>query len=153
MTTKAKEPQTDAKQQKDAGFVQTIGRDVKPIQAFFTKFTNDWSMNLSAMLAYNLLMAMFPIFIALVSILGLILGTLDPNAKNHLIDQLGGVFPSSISSGQVLKPAINQLAKDSGILAIIAIILALFNGSRLFINIEGCFGIIYHVRQRPLLKQ
>src|SRR5947209_10467478 len=129
MTTKAKEPQTDVKQQKDAGFVQTIGRDVKPIQAFFTKFTNDWSMNLSAMLAYNLLMAMFPIFIALVSILGLILGTLDPNAKAHLIAQIGGVFPSP----QVLDPASKQLAKDSGILGIIAIILALFSGSRLFI--------------------
>src|SRR5437588_12952016 len=113
MTTKAKEPQTDAKQQKGSGFVQTIGRDVKPIHTFFTKFTNDWSMNLSAMLAYNLLMAMFPIFIALVSILGLILGTLDPNAKRHLIDQIGGVFPSSISP-QVLSPALNQLAKDSG---------------------------------------
>src|SRR5437588_10336412 len=112
MTTKAKEPQTDAKQQKDAGFVQTIGRDVKPIQAFFTKFTNDWSMNLSAMLAYNLLMAMFPIFIALVSILGLILGTLDPGAKSQLIQQISGVLPASISSKPVLEPATNQLAKD-----------------------------------------
>src|SRR5207248_1621882 len=36
---------------------------------------------------------------------------------------------------------------------IIAVVLALFNGSRLFILIEGIFGIIYHVRQRTVIKQ
>src|SRR5205807_1462691 len=47
----------------------------------------------------------------------------------------------------------NQLAKDSVILAIIAVVLAVFNGSRLFILIEGIFGIIYHVRHRTFIKQ
>src|SRR5439155_458674 len=84
------------------------------------------------LLAYNLLLAMFPIIVAIVSILGLFLSGLNPNAENQLIQQIANVFPSSISSQEALKPALNQLAHDSGILGYIAIILAVFGGSRLF---------------------
>ncbi len=133
--------------------VKTVEKEISPIRAFWTKFTNDWSFNLAAMLAYNLLLAMFPIIVAIVSILGLFLGTLNPNAQTQLIQQIANVFPSSISSQEALKPALNQLAHESGILGFIAIISAIFGGSRLFINLEGCFGIIYHIRQRTIIKQ
>jgi uncharacterized BrkB/YihY/UPF0761 family membrane protein len=126
--------------------VKTVEKEISPIRAFWTKFTNDWSFNLAAMLAYNLLLAMFPIIVAIVSVLGLFLGTLNPNAQTQLIQQIANVFPSSISSQEALKPALNQLAHESGILGFIAIISAIFGGSRLFINLEGCFGIIYHIR-------
>lgn len=133
--------------------VQTAGRNMRPIQAFFTKFTNDWSLNLSAALAYNLLMAVFPLVIALFSILGLVIGTLSPSTYDQVKNQLLHALPTVTSASSLLDAAFKQLAKNAGFLGIIAIILALFNGSRLFILIEGCFDIIYHVRPRPFIPQ
>ncbi|TMC63718.1 MAG: YihY/virulence factor BrkB family protein, partial [Chloroflexota bacterium] len=149
----ATKPSQDDSKEGISEVVKTAEKRISPIRAFWTKFTNDWCFNLSAMLAYNLLLAMFPIIVAIVSILGLFLSGLNPDAQNQLIQQIANVFPSSISSQEALKPALNQLAHDSGILGYIAIILAVFGGSRLFISLEACFGIIYHVRQRPIIKQ
>jgi len=110
-------------------------------------------MNFSAALAFNLLMAIFPIAIALLVILGLILGNLNPQAYSNVVSQLMHAFPGTLSSKGVIDSITIQLKRDSGILGVIAVILAIFNGSRLFILIEGCFGIIYHVRQRKMIRQ
>ena len=48
---------------------------MKSLQAFITKFNNDWSLNTAAALAYNLQMAIIPIAIATLAILGLVIGT------------------------------------------------------------------------------
>lgn len=132
---------------------KTAEKDVKPLQQFLTKFNNDWVMNFSAALAYNLLMAIFPIAIAVLAILGLVLGSLNHQAFNNLTAQMMHAFPGTLSSPGVIESITKQLNRDSGILGIIAIVLAIFNGSRLFILIEGCFGIIYHVRQRKVIRQ
>src|SRR6266404_4714871 len=79
---------------------QAAKKDVKSLQAFFTKFNNDWVMNFATGLAFNLITAIFPILIA-----------------------------------------------------IIAILLAIFGGSRLFVTMEGYFDIIYHTRPRDVIKQ
>jgi hypothetical protein len=55
-------PQNSTRQHTSWGAMQTIARNVKPFQVFLTKFTNDWSMNLAAGLAYNLILAMFPLY-------------------------------------------------------------------------------------------
>ena len=132
--------------------VETAAKDVKPFMAFMKKFGNDWTMNLSAALAYNLLMAIFPIAVAVLAILGLVLSTLSHDTYNTVKSQIIGIFPAGASSGIIDSVAI-QLKRASGLLSIIAIVLALFNGSRLFILMEGCFGIIYHIRQRKFLQQ
>src|SRR5947209_10786605 len=132
-----------------SGFVKDVKKDVKPIQAFLTKFNNDWVMNFSGMLAYNLLLSIFPIIVAIASIFGLILGS---NARTSIVTSIIKVLPNRVSPDLVTN-ALIQLNKSSGILGILAIILAIFFGSRLFIVIEGCFSIIYHVRQRTLIRQ
>src|SRR5205085_636773 len=146
MATKTRESATKTQHNTTAGLVQTVEKDTKPLQEFFTKFGNDWSMTLAAALAYNLLTAIFPIAVALIAIAGLILGTLDPHAQDQLIAAIQGVFPSAIHSGDLIKTILQQLAKASGFLGIIAVLVAVFGGSRLFILIEGCFDIIYRVR-------
>ena len=145
---------TGTKQNRPTQVMQNVGKEVKPLQEFFTKFNNDWVLNFSGALAYSLLMSIFPIAIALLSILGFFLGSLGPQAQAHLIQTILHVLPSQngISSG-VVKQINTQLAKNAGVLGIIAVILALFNGSRLFIQMEAFFSIIYHVRQRSFIKQ
>jgi uncharacterized BrkB/YihY/UPF0761 family membrane protein len=51
-------------------------RRTKPARHFLRKFSNDWSMDFSAMLAYNLLISLLPIAVALFGVLSLVL-------KNH----------------------------------------------------------------------
>lgn len=156
MTTNAKTLHTTDKHHKESApeaAVETATKDVKPLMAFLTKFQNDWTMNLSAALAYNLLMAIIPIAIAALAILGIVLHSLSPGAYDAVRSQITNIFPQGVSSQGVLDSVTKQLNRDSGILGAIAIVLALFNGSRLFILIEGCFGIIYHVRQRKFLQQ
>lgn len=128
---------------------------VRPLITFWTKFSNDWSFNLAAALAYNLLMSIFPIALALLAILGLVVGTLNHATYVQLTNTLSHNMPSFISTalqGTLAKQQ-HQLARQSTILAIVAIVLALYNGSRLFTLIEGCFGIIYRVRQRAFFRQ
>ena len=131
----------------------TVTKDVKPLWQFWMKFNNDWSWNNAAGLAYNLLLSMFPLVIALLALLGLFLGRLDPGAYNATITHIEQIFPSVTSSQTIIKPALQQLTKNSSFLSIFAIVLAFFNGSRLFLFMQGCFDIIYHVRPRTILRQ
>src|SRR5438067_1936508 len=142
---------TDTKQRGVTGALQSVEKETRPFQQFITKFNNDWSTTLSAALAYNLLMAIFPIALAILAILGFVLGSLSQTEYTHVKTQLLTVLP--VSSQGIVDGATNQLAKSSTILALVAVVLALFNGSRLFILMEGIFGIIYHVRHRTFIKQ
>ncbi len=152
MAANTKESQTNAKQHGATGALQAIQKDTRPLREFITKFNNDWSMNLSAALAYNLLMAIFPIALAILAILGLIVGSLSPAEYTKLQGQILSALPVKTPPGTV-DSITKQLANSSTILGFIAVVLALFNGSRLFILMEGIFGIIYHVRQRTVIKQ
>ena len=153
MATTTKESQTNTKQQGAKGALEAVQRDIRPLQAFFTKFSNDWSTTLAAALAYNLLMAIFPIAIAILAILGFVIGSLSPPEFDKLQGQILSALPANTTTPGAVHSITSQLAKSSVILSIIAVVLALFNGSRLFILIEGIFGIIYHVRHRTFIKQ
>ena len=129
---------------------QDAKKKTKSLKGFFNKFNNDWVMNFASALAFNLITAVLPILIAIVAIVGITYGRLNPTAKSQLIDHLGQIFPSSSA---FLKLAFASLNKSAGILSVIAILLAVFGGSRLFISMEGYFDIIYHVRPRGIIKQ
>jgi membrane protein len=153
MTTNTQVQSTNTEHQDSSKFKRTAAKNVKSLQAFFTKFNNDWVMNFAAGLAFNLITAIFPIVIAIISIVGLTIGRLDPTAQQNLINHILSVFPQQISSGGVLTPVFNALKKNAGFLGIIAILLAIFGGSRLFVTMEGYFDIIYHTRPRDVIKQ
>ncbi|TMD63014.1 MAG: YihY/virulence factor BrkB family protein [Chloroflexi bacterium] len=132
-----------------------VREGVKPLAAFWTKFTNDWAMSLQAgALAYNLLLAIFPIALALIAILGLVFGSIGLDVKDQFINGIQSVLPQQqgVSKG-VISQVFSNLNKNSGILATIAVLAAIFGGSRLFITIENCFDLIYHVRPRTALRQ
>ncbi|HLI08852.1 MAG TPA: YihY/virulence factor BrkB family protein [Ktedonobacteraceae bacterium] len=161
MAVKADNTQTQSKRRDSPGVVQDVQKQAQqvekkaqPLIAFFTKFNNDWVMNLSAALAYNLLTAIFPIAVAILAILGLILGHLSPSSMTNIMASLQNVFPKQISSNTGLFNTITrQLARISGPLGIIALLVAIFGGSRLFTLMEGCFDIIYHVKPRGAIQQ
>ncbi len=136
----------------DAGQTTLWHRSLGEAQKFLIKFNNDWVLSSAAGLAYNLILALVPIAIALLAILGFTVGRLDPGAQAQLIDRLQQSFPSSLSSN-LFQVALTSLNKHAGFLGLIAIVTAIFGGSRLFISIEGYFDIIYRTNPRKFIAQ
>ncbi len=129
---------------------QDVKQGAKSFIGFFNKFNNDWVMNFASALAFNLITAILPILIAILAIVGFTVGNLSPATEKQLMDRLSSIFPAS---GNFLSLALTSLSHSAGFLAIIAVLLALFGGSRLFVSIEGYFDIIYHTRPRDVVKQ
>jgi membrane protein len=150
-TTAKNDVKTDVKQEAKQG--------VKSIMGFFNKFNNDWVMNFASALAFNLITAILPILIAILGVAGLIVGRLDPTAQAQLINNIAKIFPSASKPGSsgsgtdFIHLALNQLNHYAGFFVIVAVLLAIFGGSRLFISMEGYFDIIYHVRPRGFIRQ
>ncbi|CAF0933329.1 unnamed protein product [Rotaria sordida] len=131
-------------------------RQTKPARRFIRKFSNDWSMDFSAMLAYNLLIALLPIAVALFGITGLVLKS-HPDTQKRVKDKIIDLFPADNTTQtgikQVVDLAFNQLSKDAGLILAIGIFFALFGSSRLFIAIDKCMTIVYRLPQRTFLRQ
>ncbi|HEU5382687.1 MAG TPA: YihY/virulence factor BrkB family protein [Ktedonobacteraceae bacterium] len=129
-------------------------QDSRTFGNFWQKCMNDWMLNFASGLAYSLLMAMFPIVIALAAVVGFIAGDLNHAAQHDLITQLNALFPTIISPHEgVLDPALTLLHKNAGFLSVLAILLAIFSGSRLFVALEDYFDIIYHTAARTFWRQ
>ena len=152
MAVQTKNPVEKAKEVASSEPVKKIEQETKPFQQFLTKFNNDGAMTFSGVLAYNLMLAMFPILIALISILGFTLGRLDPSVVANIQHQIAAKLPGG-AGDQIVQSALNALNKSAVILLILAIVTAVFGGSRLFIVIEQFLDLIYHVRPRTLIRQ
>lgn len=152
MATAMKQPQQKLKAVESSNSVKTAAKDIKPFQQFLTKFNNDWSFNLAGALAYNFLLSTFPIVVAILAILGFILGAIGQNVTT-IENSIASSLPSSVNAAPIIRAIGDNLYKSSGILLAISIVSAIIFGSRLFIVIEGMFCIVYHVRPRKLIRQ
>lgn len=121
---------------------------------FAKKFQNDWTLHLSQALAFALITALIPIAILLLAIVGSILGGLSKNAQNAFNSNIAKALPSQLHiSNDVIASATDKLHSSSGWLAVIAVIVALIFGSRLFTLMEACFDVIYRLQPRPFVKK
>jgi membrane protein len=117
---------------------------------WWQKVNNDWVFNLSAMLAYNFLMSVFPILLVLLAVAGFIVGNLAPTQQASFQASLTNAMPG----GKTIVTAVTgQLHRSAGLLLVIGIVVAAFTGSRLFIVLENCFGIIFRLRSRDVIQQ
>ncbi|HEV2660794.1 MAG TPA: YihY/virulence factor BrkB family protein [Ktedonobacteraceae bacterium] len=138
---------------KDVEESAIVQKGVGPLRAFFKKFTNDWTMNLqAAALAYSLVVAIFPILIALFLVFGLVLGGMAPDVQQSFTSAVANVLPKGLGAG-VVQQLLVRIQKSAGALEIIVLVTAIFGGSRLFILIENCFALIYHQPPRTVIKQ
>jgi YihY family inner membrane protein len=127
-------------------------RFFKRSEGFLNKFNNDWTMQSAGVLAYNLMVAIIPIILAIIAIFGFTVGALDPNAQDQLINGIEKAFPGNFSK-EILQVVFTSLRRSAGFLTILAILTSVFGGSRLFIAIEGCFDIIYRTYPRGVIAQ
>ena len=133
--------------------VQTIDQGAKSFKTFLKKVTNDSSLTFSAALAYTLMFSAFPIVLALLSLLGLLLGQFSKTATNTFVQGITHHLPGQLQSIELIKSVSIELQHSSAILALFALLSSLFFGAQAFIMLETCFSIIYRVRPRPLIRQ
>src|ERR1051326_3721161 len=94
MASTSHEPPTSGKKHPVSAALHALEKGIRPLVAFWTKFNNDWSWNNAAGLAYNLILAVFPIVMTLLSLLGFFLSTLDPWAYQSTLDKITSVSSS-----------------------------------------------------------
>ncbi len=126
--------------------------EVKKAASFWTKISEDWALNFSGMLAYNYLTAIAPILLALLAIAGLALRALSPATYTTFVQGLSSHFPAGLGQTFV-NSSLTALQKSAGVLLIIAIVTAIFSGSRLFVALDNVFAVVYRVDVRPLIRQ
>jgi YihY family inner membrane protein len=125
-------------------------RRAQPFLDFWTKLNNDWVFNLSGLLAYNFLMSIFPLLLVLLAIAGVILNAASPAAHDSIQNSIGGILPGGSA---IVTAVTGQLQRSVGLLLGVGIVVAAFTGSRLFITLENCFGVIFRLRGRDPLHQ
>jgi len=119
---------------------------------FWAKCNYDWIFNFSGMLAYALLMSIFPLFLVLLAIAGLSLNQLSPDALTSLANSLKSALPGQ-AGGAIVDAVLANLRRSTGWLFALGLLLALFSGSRLFISIENSLSVIFRLRPRDALHQ
>jgi YihY family inner membrane protein len=140
---------------KATGLLSSAGNEARPVSLFFRKFSYDWATTFSGALAYSLLTAMLPIAIAIVAILTFLL-LLIPGQQGHsasILNDLSSIPGLGSAQSSLVQSVTQRLAKSAGFLAILATVVAVFGGSRLFVAMENSMDIIYRVRPRPALRQ
>lgn len=133
----------------------SLKEHIAPLAHFWQKLSNDWIFNLAGLLAYNFLMSIFPILLALLAIAGFILNTISPGSEQQLVNAIAGALPGGASGtgGVIVKVALTNLQRQAGALFVVGLVMAIFTGSRLFVTIENCFGIVFRLRGRNVIRQ
>jgi membrane protein len=151
VSSAASEARTEPASEKHELWLLGAGKTtIHGLSALWTKMNNDWVLNLAAMLAYNLLMSIVPILAMLLSFFGLFLSGLAPGSEQQFVSQMSAAIPGG---RKLIEPALQRLADNSGVFAIITIILSAWFGSRLFVTIEQCFGVIFRLPPRGFIRQ
>jgi YihY family inner membrane protein len=135
------------------GVVKAGAKGFKSIMGFIDKFNYDWVLSLASGLAFNLMVAIIPIIIAILALAGLIFGGLNPSIQEQLIQQIQQMFPPPIPSQEIVGLALNTLNNNAGALGLIAVLMAIIGGSGLFVAMEGQLDIIYQIRTRNIIRQ
>ncbi len=142
--------------QQDAGKVQhdvnKVKRKASPLLNFWMKVGNDWTPKFADMLAFNFLTSIFPLLLVILAIAGFVLGRISPGAQLQLQHAIAGALPASIG-GTVIAGVMKNLNRSAGLILVLGILGAIVSGSRLFIAIENCSGIIFRLRGRDAIHQ
>ncbi len=117
----------------------------------YAKFNNDWTMNLVSMLSYNVLTSVFPLLLALFTILALV-----PSLSGHTADfanQVNKILPGNVAKTINVASLLAKVRASYGILTVISVAGLLWGGSNLFGTMENAFAIVYRVRTRDFIPQ
>src|SRR5690349_6650052 len=90
---------------------------------FWAKLNNDWIFNLAGLLAYNFLMALFPLLLLFLAGCGLVLDVISPATEAQIQRALAEALPGD--TGTILIQAVSaHLKKSAGLLFVVGLVAA-----------------------------
>src|SRR5919204_4324310 len=113
------------------------------------KFIEDQSPNWAALIAWNALLAMFPIVLFAAALLGFALKQFG--AANDAVYKT--IFSAIPGDQTELLRAVSGVKSQSGVLFIVGLVGLLWGGSALFGIMEQGFAVIYHTKPRDFVRQ
>ena len=116
----------------------------------FTKMNEDNAFNWAVILAWNFLQSIFPIVLVMAAVIALALGSVGVGSGG-LYGMLLSFIPDPKAQEQAIQ-ALNNFQQRSGIFFLVGFIGLLWTGAGLFRAMEQAFAVIYHSRQRSLVR-
>jgi YihY family inner membrane protein len=119
------------------------------LKVFYVKAYEDNLTGLSAMVAYNLMLSIFPFGLLLLFIAGQVLSSSSVEAS--VLDDLGSVFPNT--GTETLASALDRVRESSTSIGLIAIAAGVWVGTSFWGAVDTAFCRIYHVECRSWVHQ
>jgi membrane protein len=119
---------------------------------FWTKFDHDWGWNLARLLAYTLLQALFAVVGLQLVALALALRFSSPEAQDSVVRDIARLLPDKVEAGAIVIFA-HSLRSAPGWLLALALPVAIWYGSRLFVVLESALCVIFRRPRRRLFQQ
>jgi YihY family inner membrane protein len=135
-----------------AGNTRPRARDHHParwLKAFWWKAYGDNLTGLSAMVAYNLLLSLFPLAALALFVAGRVIQSGD--LEQSVLHDLQRIFPGAAE--RTLNSALDNVRNASTGIGIVALVASIWIGSSFWGAIDTAFCRIYHVRCRSWLEQ
>src|SRR5579859_7890308 len=117
----------------------TIGAQAR---RFWTKFDRDWGWNLARLLAYTLLQALFAVAGLQLVALALALRFSSSRAQDSVVLDIARLLPDRVEANAVEAFA-HSLRSTPGWLLALALPVAIWYGSRLFVVLESALCVIF----------
>jgi YihY family inner membrane protein len=121
-----------------------------PPGRLLVKMGEDNAFNWAVIIAWNFLQSLFPIALVIAGILGVGLGYMGVNS-HEVFGTVASIIPDAKAQKEVLA-TLNTFHQMSGILFLVGFAGLVWSGASLFRTMEQGFAVIYHTRQRPLIK-
>jgi membrane protein len=119
------------------------------LRAFWHRAYRENITGLSAMVAYNLMLAVFPFVLLVLFILGRVLHS--PDVTHNILLDLQRLFPN-VEQG-TLRDVLNRIRDNSTTFGIVAAVGSLWIGASFWGAMDTAFCRIYHVQCRGWLEQ
>ncbi len=145
-SVRSKPPPTEV-----AGRVGLPGRVKNYGLLLFNKFNNDTTMNLVAMVAFNVLTSTVPLILALVTAI-----TLLPVVSNNvpaIAAEINSILPADLAKDANIAHLLTSIHSVGTLLTVVSVIGLLWGGMNLFSSIETSFAFIFRVKTRDLVWQ
>jgi membrane protein len=114
------------------------------------KMGDDQAFNWAVIIAWNFLQSLFPIALVMAAVLGLGLGYIGVSSQ-QVYGTVASIVPDPSAQKEVLA-TLNTFQQRSGIFFLVGFVGLVWSGAGLFRTMEQGFAVIYHTRQRALVK-
>src|SRR5438309_2536917 len=136
-----------------SGRIDAMGRLMESVPGrVIRKFLEDQAPYWASLIAWNALLAMFPIVIFASSLLGFAL-RLFGAANDAVYKTIFSAIPGDPQQQTELVKAVSGVKSQSGLLFIVGLGGLLLGGSALFGVMEQAFAVIYHTKPRDFVRQ